>query len=78
MAKRNYQTDTIYVYKGVGAPVFVTPDGIGRVFYDSEAAAEDATGATTVVWLDYEYTEWDSGDYDPDEDVAYQWDYEED
>lgn len=66
MAKRDYQTDTIYVYSD--DTVFVTPDGIGRVFYDTEEEAEEETGIDNTVYLNYAYTSWDSGQYDPDED----------
>ena len=66
MAKRDYRTDTIYVYSD--GTVFVTPDGIGRVFYDGDIEAQDDTGLDKVVYLNYVYTSWDSGQYDPDED----------
>lgn len=66
MAKRDYKTDVIYVYND--GTVFVTPDGIGRVFYEDIEDATDDTLIDTIVYLDYAYTSWDSGQYDTDED----------
>lgn len=73
LAKRDYRTDRVYVYKGWDAPVFVTPDGIGRVFYNSIEEAQEETGVEAVTYLDYEYESWDSGDYDPDEEAEEAW-----
>lgn len=45
------QADTIYVLPSGEA--FYTPDGEGRIYYDSPEDAEDETGCTHWVWLSH-------------------------
>lgn len=49
----NWDTDMVYVYSD--GTVFVSPDGIGRYFYDTvDDAYTDYDGAP-IVYLDIEY-----------------------
>ena len=52
----NYRTDVIYleeypVGSGHGELYFTSPDGVGRVFFDSLEEAKEQTGLTRVVTL---------------------------
>lgn len=50
MTRDEQELETIYVCPDDSA--FVTPDGIGRHWFDDEDHAVDETGYTTVVYLD--------------------------
>lgn len=48
----------IYIHPPGGeSDVFISPDGVGRYFYDTIEDAEEDTGFTKHVWLDQTY-EW--------------------
>lgn len=49
MIRKTQRLDTIYVTPGQA--VFVSPDGEGRVWYDTVNEAKSETGLTKVVYL---------------------------
>jgi len=47
------ELDTVYVYSD--DTVCVSPDGIGRYFYDTIEEAQEDTGAEKIIYLDIVY-----------------------
>jgi hypothetical protein len=55
VTRKTQQVDTIYVTPGAenGEPesVFFTPDGVGRIWFDTVDEAKNETGITKIVYL---------------------------